>query len=349
MKAVIKVKAMLGKEQEIIADKFLKLPVVQKYEVVEKRTDGFVAEVELDDGYEFKLLVSIMDNAYPAFVKEKIKKLPVMEKREYFIIMAPYISAVTAKICEESGVGYFDYAENCLFSKHFIYLCEKGNKNSQPKKYRQNSVFERSAEVSSVILRELFRDIRRSWKLLHLAEQVGCSIGQVSKVKEFLCRNAWAEMTGAGLTILQPEQILYEWSKVYGKKEAPSCNCYSLDKTADFEEKLIQMNERTGIGYYLTGFSGGARYAPVVRYNRVHVYISPENMKEAMTFLECKEVENGQNVILLPIEEECCVKNTENRAGYSVVSPVQIYLDCMQMKGRGEEMAEAVMRKEILK
>ena len=33
----------------------------------------------------------------------------------------------------------------------------------------------------------------------------------------------------------------------------------------------------------------------------------------------------------------------------AVVSPLQIYLDCMQIKGRGEEMAEAVLRKEILR
>ena len=32
-----------------------------------------------------------------------------------------------------------------------------------------------------------------------------------------------------------------------------------------------------------------------------------------------------------------------------VVSPVQIDLDSMQLKGRGEEMAEAVLRKEIMK
>lgn len=32
-----------------------------------------------------------------------------------------------------------------------------------------------------------------------------------------------------------------------------------------------------------------------------------------------------------------------------VVSPLQIYLDSMQLKGRGEEMAEAILRKEIIK
>ena len=32
-----------------------------------------------------------------------------------------------------------------------------------------------------------------------------------------------------------------------------------------------------------------------------------------------------------------------------VASPLQVFLDCMQLKGRGEEMAEAVYAKEIRK
>lgn len=94
--------------------------------------------------------------------------------------------------------------------------------------------------------------------------------------------------------------------------------------------------------YYLTGFSGGVRYAPVVRYNRVHVYLEPENIKEAMNFLECKEVENGQNFVIFPIEKESCIRDSEEKQGYSVVSPVQIYLDCMQIKGRGEEILSLI-------
>ena len=32
-----------------------------------------------------------------------------------------------------------------------------------------------------------------------------------------------------------------------------------------------------------------------------------------------------------------------------VASPVQVFLDCMQLKGRGEEMAEDIFSKEIRK
>ena len=52
MKAVIKVKTdRYG--LECVENKFLKLPNVQKYEVVKRTEDGFVASVEMDEGYEF--------------------------------------------------------------------------------------------------------------------------------------------------------------------------------------------------------------------------------------------------------------------------------------------------------
>lgn len=336
------------KEQEITADRFLRIPIVQKYEVREKMQDGFIANIELDDGYEFVLFVYVMREAYPAQVMEKIRNISNV-KGKYSVIVAPYISDTTAEICEKNKIGYVDYAGNALFCGHSIYLSERGNKNVNPNRRGLASVFERSAEISSLILREIFYDISKTWKLKYLSEKVGCSIGQVSKVKDFLCRNAWAEMTSEGVKIIKPVDILTEWSRVYGKKVPDICACYSLDKPADIEKKLALMKEQTDIDYYLTGLSGGVRYAPVVRYNKVHVYISEEDIKEALVFLECKQAPDGQNLIIYPIEESCCIKDARQENGFSVVSPVQIYLDCMQIKGRGEEIAEAVMRKEILK
>lgn len=35
------------------------------------------------------------------------------QSKEVNILVAPYISERTAQICEENGIGYFDYAGNC--------------------------------------------------------------------------------------------------------------------------------------------------------------------------------------------------------------------------------------------
>ena len=135
----------------------------------------------------------------------------------------------------------------------------------------------------------------------------------------------------------------------YGNKEIQSYSCYSLDSVSIIEKRLKNLKEDTGINSYLTGFSAGVRYAPVGRYNRVHVYRASEDIQEAISYLDLKEVSSGSNVVIFPLENDSYIKDYRVINGDVAVSPLQVYLDCMQIKGRGEEMAEAVKRKEIIK
>ena len=332
---------------ECVEKKFLKLPNIQKYEVVHRTEDGFIASVEMDDGYEFNINACFLNRVFPSTIMELIEKQD--KNQGVSILVAPYISERTAQICEDNGMGYFDYAGNCWFVGHSIFLSEKGNKNPQPKKQKSVSIFERTSVVSSCILRELFADVTKVWKLKHLAEKVNCSIGQVSKLMNVLVENAWVEKVPGGYRIMDPESLLLEWSKDYGKKEMTAYSCYSLDSISVIEERLKNLKKDMGIDSYLTGLSGGVRYAPVVRYNKVHVYIAPEEIQEAISYLDMKEVNSGSNVVILPLENDSYIKDCRVIGDSAVVSPLQIYLDCMQIKGRGEEMAEAVLRKEIIK
>lgn len=335
------------KALECVESKFLKLPNVQKYEMNYRTENGFVASVEMDDGYEFTINACFLSQAYPSTVKKLIEKKS--ESKEDYILISPYISERTAEMCEKYGIGYFDYAGNCLFVGHSVFLSEKGNKNQQPKEQKAVSIFERSSVVSSFILRELFADLDKTWKLKYLAEKVNCSIGQVSKLMNYLMDNVWAEKVTDGYKIVNPDSLLKEWIKNYGNKQISVYSCYSLDSVPVIEERLRKLKQDMGINSYLTGFAGGVRYAPVVRYNKVHVYIAPEDINEAISYLDMKEVSSGANVEIMPLENNSYIKDYRIIDKSMVVSPLQVYLDCMQIKGRGEEMAEAVLRKEIIK
>lgn len=346
MKVVIRVKIDRN-GLECVENKFLKLPNIQKYEVVRRTEDGFIASVEMDDGYEFKINACFVNRVFPSTILKLIERQDKCQGVS--IIVAPYISERTAQICEDNGMGYFDYAGNCWFVGHSIFLCEKGNKNQQPKEHKAVSIFERTSVVSSYILRELFADVTKIWKLKHLAERVNCSIGQVSKLMNYLVENAWAEKVTDGYRIIDAESLLLTWSKSYGKKEITAYSCYGLDNVSVIEGRLKKLKKDMGIDSYLTGLSGGVRYTPVVRYNKVHVYIAPEDIQEAIIYLEIKEVDSGSNVIIFPLENDSYIKDYRVIDDSVVVSPLQIYLDSMQIKGRGEEMAEAVLKKEIIK
>ena len=332
---------------ECVENKFLKLPNVQKYEITQKTERGFIASIEMEDGYEFMINAVVITQVFPSTVMQLIDR----QKNEKGIpvLISQYISERTAQMCEENSMGYFDYAGNCWFVGHSLFLSERGNKNIQPKEQKAVSIFEKSSVVSSLILRELFVDVTKVWKLKYLSEKVNCSIGQVSKVMKYLVQNVWAEKTKEGYILKNPEMLLREWSRIYGNKEVTAYNCYTLDNISSFEKKLQLLKEDVGIESYLTGFSGGVRYTPVVRYNKVHVFISPEDIPEAIRYLDVKEVNSGANVVVFAMDNDSYIKDSREINNNSVVSPIQVYLDSMQLKSRGEELAEAVLRKEILK
>lgn len=121
-----------------------------------------------------------------------------------------------------------------------------------------------------------------------------------------------------------------------------------LDNPSALEGKLRKLKQDTGIESYLTGFSDGIRYAPVIRYNKVHVYMYSEDIQEAVRYLEIKEVDSGANLVIFPLENDSYIKDCRVIAGDMVVSPLQVCLDSLQLKGRGEELAEAVLKKEIM-
>jgi len=55
---------------------------------------------------------------------------------------------------------------------------------------------------------------------------------------------------------------------------------------------------------YLTGYAGGSRIAPAVRYSCVYVWVGPENPDDFMNMAGCKEVSFGTNVSIYVAEDE---------------------------------------------
>ena len=104
---------------ECVENKFLRLPNIQKYEVVRRTEDSFIASVEMDDGYEFHIKACFLNRVFPSTIMEFIEKQD--KSQGVNILVTPYISERTAQICKDNGRGYFDYAGNCWFVGHSIY------------------------------------------------------------------------------------------------------------------------------------------------------------------------------------------------------------------------------------
>ncbi|MCR5103976.1 MAG: hypothetical protein K6B68_05910 [Eubacterium sp.] len=321
---------------------------IEKISIVKKckLKNNNEAVIELNNGNKGIVFLAIADEGYPKQVMDIIANT---DSNLYRVIIAPYISEQTSCICKDAGVGYMDLAGNCFISFDCFYIDIKGNKNENVSKRGLKSIYERSSVVSSVILRIMLEDVNKVWKMKDLAEAAGCSIGQVAKVKEFLLKQTYIEKTSNGIRIVEPSALMSDWAKVYDNNSEEKISCYSLDSVSTLEAKLAKMKTDIGVESILTGFSGGSRYQPVVRYQKVHAYIDYMNIEKAIDYLGLKKVETGANVILMLAYNDCVKQGAKLQKGNMVASPVQLYLDCMSIKGRGEEMAEAILEREICK
>lgn len=328
-----------------LENKLHEIPLVSSFKVLSYDGSSYKAKLLLKDGQSLFIKVIYLEHAYPSIINQLSEE---DKDEEYLIIASPYVSPRSAELCKKAKISYIDNSGNCLFIASSIYLFEKGNANKEPEKRILSSPFSKDSRVSSLILRTMFIDPYKNCKLKHLSEQIPCSLGQVSKVMNYLVKNAYAVKEKDGYRLSDIEGLLSSWAEVYGKKEPMTYRCYSLDKIGVLEEKIKGL-EKEGIEAYLTGPSGANRYAPNLRYNKVHVYIAPENISKAIAILGLKAVSEGSNVVIISMDSDAYQVDKRTVNGFKVVSPVQIYLDCMQIAGRGEESALTVMKKEIIK
>lgn len=329
-------------ESDILQNKLLSLPIVKKYKEKSVSHNQTSYEIELGNGIKTTIEVYHLKDLYPSTLLALIDKL---NKDTINVVVGPYISERGSELCKENHLNYFDVCGNSYFSSSSIYISEKGNKNTQVEHKESKNLFSNHSFVSSKIIRRILEDVNKVWKIKYLSKELGCSIGQVSKVMNKLIQNGYVSKTDDGYKLIDSKGLLDDWSEEYSNHDSISIKCYSLDKITKIEEELRKLNKK-GIKTYLTGFSGGVRYAPVVNYNKVHFYASKKDIKKIEEQLDLKEVDSGENVVIM-IADEAVTMDSREIKNDTVVSPVQAYLDLKKLKGRGEEMAEEIYRKVI--
>ena len=115
----------------------------------------------------------------------------------------------------------------------------------------------------------------------------------------------------------------------------------------EIESEIAEICIEMSIPYALTGFSATNHLAPMVRGQKMMVYINGD-IDIIAKKLGVKAVDNGANVLIFEPYDEGVLWNTQLIDGIQIASNVQIYLDLKHYRGRGEEAAE-FFYKEVIK
>jgi len=293
------------------------------------------------------IAVEVKGNGQPRIVRSAVYQLLRYREKNpkaYCIIAAPYISPQSAEMCIKEDIGYLDLAGNCRLTFDRVYIEQEGRANPFAVKRDLRSLYSPKGER---VLRVLLNNPKKTWRVLSLSAEAVVSLGQVSNVKRLLEDREWLMSTESGLILGMPEQLLSEWSDNYSFSRNTTKNYYTLKTMSEIEAELAEICEKQKISYALTGFSAAARYAPSVRYQRAMAYVGG-NVNKMATLLSLKEVSSGANMTLLTPYDEGAMYGSRLIDGVQVASPVQVYLDLLSIKGRGEEAA-AILLDEVIK
>lgn len=289
-----------------------------------------------------RLMLEVKNNGQPRLARTAIYQLARVRESEpdiYGVFAAPYISPQTAEICLKEKIGYLDIAGNCRLTFGQVFIEQEGKPNPFAQKRDLRSLYSPKA---ARVLRVLLTDPKKPWRLQALAEEAKVSLGQIANVKGLLEDREWLKSSDAGLLLNNPESLLAEWSENFNVRKNTPGNYYTLKSIPEIEADLAKICEGEGIDYALTGFSGAARYAPSVRYQRAMAYVS-RDVEKIVGILALKEVPSGANITLFTPYDEGVFYGARQIDRIFIASPVQVYLDLHGVKGRGEEAARAIL------
>jgi hypothetical protein len=328
---------------------FIQVEDVQEEYVAMDPKPEVVLRLKTPAGFTI-LIVEVKSNGQPRNARKAADQLEQMTRElpgSYGIFMAPFISRNSAAIFEERNIGYLDLSGNGKISFWPVYIKTVAERNPYVQRRELRSLYSMKSSKTIMILRVLLNEPGRIWKTEELVSESESSLGQVSNVRKKLEEREWVLSVKGGFQLVEPVKLLTEWAENYQSKFNEFRDFYSLDSIQTIETKLVNYCADEGFNYALTEFSGGARYSPAVRYQKVTAFIYRNYTDRIASALSWKEVKTGANIRLYIPYDDGYFYRTRIIDGAKVASPLQVYLDLKALSGRGDEASEAILKEVI--
>jgi len=293
-----------------------------------------------------KIVVEVKSVGEPRYVRYAIQQLKEYLSQfedAYGVVAAPYISSDTARICRENKVGYIDLAGNCFLSFDQVNIERQNFPSANVERRTLRSLF---TTKSSRVLRIMLCNPKRPWQVQELANEAKVSIGLAFKVKERLLDLEYAREKNKNICLNRPGELLDKWAENYSFRKNRMYDYFGFGEPKELERKIAEYCQDKRIPYALTLFSGVALVAPFTRYTRGFVYVG-NKIQEVAESVGLKEVSSGPNFTILEPYDEGIFYNSRETEGIIVACDVQLYLDLIGYRGRGEESAKFLFEQQI--
>lgn len=201
------------------------------------------------------------------------------------------------------------------------------------------------SDRASYVLRKMLKEPDQRWVVRDFIGEEGISIGMAQAVLKAMEKHGYVERIKKGphsyAVLTNKEQLIHNWVKEYTFDLNLIDTYYSPDKDVLKKIKRLLLPHQ----YALTLHTGANFITSYVKTEEIHMYLNlekwPINITEIRQRLDLKELVRGGNIhFIKPFYKSTVFFNKQKINGYSVVSPLQLYLDLYNSQPRGREHAE---------
>jgi len=270
------------------------------------------------------------------------------------VLALPWMSPRMVELCAELGWSWFDLAGNYRLDVPGLLRIEHTG-NPPAHEHPRPSANLGTAEAGRVIRVLLLPEhAGRTWTQREMQEQCqpGVSLGLVNKVVRHLSDEAFLEMGEAGgFRLSQPQKLLFAWRDAYRFDRHVKRGYFSLLNGERLRKALRALDTKIAGSAAYAAFSASDFQAPHVRQPKTWLYVREEDLPLFEKITEAKEVDTGENLmVLIPSDEgvfyqlDCGADGGERMPCTNLA---QTYVDLWHCGGRGKEAAEALLTQRL--
>lgn len=356
LKSIEPVKELEKRASEALRAMLAQVPIIEVQrmdlgQVSGERDVDFLVSITVS-GRPRKLVCEVKSNGQPRYVRTAL-----LELRNYIahhgsditpILIAPYLSVEAQAMCREQAVGYLDLEGNARLAFDGVFM-ERLVSDKPPVERRElKSLFK---PKSAQVLRTMLRDPNRAWRVTELAEATGVSLGHVSNVRNGLLDREWAQVSGEGLLLSEPNALLDAWRNAYEPPAGKRIRFYTA-----LHGSALESTARDALGAkaldgraVFASFSAAHWLAPYGRTGVQYFYADEAGLERIQELLKLSPATKGENIVVtLPKDDGVFFDTVEPAPGAVCTSPIQTYLDLSAAGERGEEAAQHLRRARLM-
>ena len=253
------------------------------------------------------------------------------------VIAVPYMTFSGRQICEQAGVGWFDFSGNGSISARGLRVRVEGRPDCFKQAGRPANLF---APKSSRLVRWLLTHPGRTWSQREISKQTGIDEGQLSRLVARLEEQQYTiRDSGGSVGVRDPDVLLDAWRESYSfarhhlmKGYIPARSSEALLR--DLAKKLVAMD----VQHAATGLAGAWLCDGFAGFRLVTFYVRNAVPESSLADLGWRGEERGANVWLAVPDDEGVFQGAGRRDDVWCAHPVQIYVD---LKAHPERSSEA--------